>query len=53
MNDRPKAHSYEDGWKIKVNIINGNTSILLTFASRKDYRNFCEEVADLKGVSER
>jgi len=53
MTDRVKAHSYEDGEEIRVNIVDENSSILLTFQCEEDYREFCREVAKLQRIRER
>ena len=45
---RVKAHSYEDGEEIQVNITDWDSSNLLTFGSEEDYRRFCKEVAKLQ-----
>lgn len=45
---RPKAHSFEDGEEIQVNIIDENSSTLLTFITEEDYQNFCREIANLQ-----
>ena len=45
---RVEAHSYEDGDEIRVNIMDSDSSVLLTFGSEEEYREFCKEVTNLQ-----